>query len=120
MVAITTILAASAAFELVAAAPTYGKQNSGPKSPKSWKHHGGSPKNNSLLVQLGPRPYYLVDELDDGPLKDKLDSCKNEPKSTSSFSISHRGAPLEFPEHSRQGYDAAARMGAGEIQIRRE
>lgn len=114
MVAITTILAASAAFELAIAAPTYGKQNNGPKSNKPWKHHGGPPKDDGILVQLGPRPYYLVDELDDGPLKDKLDSCKNEPKSTSSFSISHRGAPLEFPEHSRQGYDAAARMGAGE------
>jgi glycerophosphoryl diester phosphodiesterase len=114
MVAITSILAASVAFELAIAVPTYGKHNNGTKSPKPWKHHGGPPKNNSLLVQLGPRPYYLVDELDDGPLKDKLDSCKNEPKSTSSFSISHRGAPLEFPEHSRQGYNAAARMGAGE------
>jgi glycerophosphoryl diester phosphodiesterase len=115
MVAFTTILAASAAVELAIAAPTYGKQNHpGPKSPKPWKHHGGPPTDNGLLVQLGPRPYYLVDELDDGDLKDKLDSCKNEPKSTSSFSISHRGAPLEFPEHSRQGYDAAARMGAGE------
>ena len=72
-------------------------------------------RGDALLVQLGPRPYYLVDEMDEGDLKDKLESCKNEPKSTSSFSISHRGAPLEFPEHSRQGYDAAARMGAGEI-----
>lgn len=51
--------------------------------------------------------------MDDGPLKQKLESCKEEPKSTSSFSISHRGAPLMFPEHSKQGYDAAARMGAG-------
>ena len=101
----------SAAVELASAAPALLKA---PKSPKPWKHHGGPPKDNGLLVQLGPRPYYLVDELDDGDLKDKLDSCKNEPKSTSSFSISHRGAPLEFPEHSRQGYDAAARMGAGE------
>lgn len=113
MVAITTILAASAAVELAVAAPALLKA---PKSPKPWKHHGGPPKDNGLLVQLGPRPYYLVDELDDGDLKDKLDSCKNEPKSTSSFSISHRGAPLEFPEHSRQGYDAAARMGAGIIE----
>ncbi|KAM0700939.1 hypothetical protein Q7P35_012661 [Cladosporium inversicolor] len=113
MVAISTILAASAAVELAIAAPALLKA---PKSPKPYKHHGGPPKDNGLLVQLGPRPYYLVDELDDGDLKDKLDSCKNEPKSTSSFSISHRGAPLEFPEHSRQGYDAAARMGAGIIE----
>lgn len=54
--------------------------------------------------------------MDAGPLKDKLTSCKEQPKSTSSFSISHRGAPLMFPEHSRQGYEAAIRMGAGIIE----
>lgn len=68
----------------------------------------------NINVQLGPRPYYLVDNMDEGPLKEKLESCKEEPKSTSSFSISHRGAPLMFPEHSKEGYHAAARMGAGE------
>jgi glycerophosphoryl diester phosphodiesterase len=112
MLSVTTLLSAMAAFELAMAAPIVGRT---PSPPKSWKHHGGPTRGDALLVQLGPRPYYLVDELDEGDLKDKLESCKNEPKSTSSFSISHRGAPLEFPEHSRQGYDAAARMGAGEI-----
>lgn len=116
MVAFTTVLALSAAVELAVAAPTYGKNLGNKKGPRPWKHHGGPPKDNGLLVQLGPRPYYLVDDMEDSPLKEKLDSCKNEPKSTSSFSVSHRGAPLEFPEHSRQGYDAAARMGAGKAQ----
>lgn len=116
MVGFTTVLALSAAVELAVAAPTYGKNPGNKKGPKPWKHHGGPPKDNGLLVQLGPRPYYLVDDMEDSPLKEKLDSCKNEPKSTSSFSVSHRGAPLEFPEHSRQGYDAAARMGAGIIE----
>jgi glycerophosphoryl diester phosphodiesterase len=32
------------------------------------------------------------------------------------FSIAHRGAPLQFPEHSRESYQAAARMGAGVIE----
>jgi glycerophosphoryl diester phosphodiesterase len=111
MFSATTILSAMAAFELAMAAPIESRT---PTPPKSYKHHGGPVRGDALLVQLGPRPYYLVDELDEGDLKDKLESCKNEPKSTSSFSISHRGAPLEFPEHSRQGYDAAVRMGAGE------
>ncbi|KAK3711967.1 hypothetical protein LTR37_009279 [Vermiconidia calcicola] len=58
---------------------------------------GGS---SGINVQLGPRPYFLVDDMDKGPLKRKLESCSEGPFSTSSFSISHRGAPLMFPEHS--------------------
>jgi glycerophosphoryl diester phosphodiesterase len=67
-------------------------------------------------VQLGPRPFYLVDKMSEGPLKSKLKSCSNGPFRTSLFSISHRGAPLQFPEHTREGYLAAARMGAGIIE----
>ncbi|KAK3068382.1 hypothetical protein LTR53_014096 [Teratosphaeriaceae sp. CCFEE 6253] len=78
--------------------------------------HHGSAFGSGINVQLGPRPFYLVDNMDAGPLKDKLESCSNGPFSTSSFSISHRGAPLMFPEHSREGYVAAARMGAGIIE----
>jgi glycerophosphoryl diester phosphodiesterase len=32
------------------------------------------------------------------------------------FSIGHRGAPLEFPEHTVESYLAAARMGAGRVE----
>lgn len=103
----TSLLIAAAALQLAAAGPT----PSGYHPKHEWQH-----KKNDILVQLGPRPYYLVDNMDNSTLKSKLESCKNEPKSTSSFSISHRGAPLEFPEHSKQGYDAAARMGAGIIE----
>jgi glycerophosphoryl diester phosphodiesterase len=72
-------------------------------------HHNGRIEN----VQVGVRPYYLIDGMDDSPLKTKLEQCKNGPFYTSKFSISHRGAPLEFPEHSKESYTAAARMGAG-------
>lgn len=65
--------------------------------------------------QLGPRPFYLVDKMKDGPLKAKLSAC-TEPFRKSDFSIAHRGAPLQFPEHSRESYLAAARMGAGVIE----
>lgn len=64
-------------------------------------------------VQLGPRPFYLVDDMDDGPLKEKLKSCQAGPFQASAWSIAHRGAPLQFPEHTRESYIAAARMGAG-------
>jgi glycerophosphoryl diester phosphodiesterase len=67
-------------------------------------------------VQLGPRPFFLVDKLDDGPLKEKLASCKSGPFKRTGFSIGHRGAPLQFPEHTEESYRAAARMGAGIVE----
>lgn len=66
-------------------------------------------------VQLGPRPFWLVSDMDDGELKEKLAACTG-PFKVSAFSISHRGAPMQFPEHTREGYLAAARMGAGVIE----
>ena len=69
-------------------------------------------------VQLGPRPFYLVDELDPSKLKRQLQHCARSKKSyrSSDFSIGHRGAPLQFPEHTRESYVAAARMGAGILE----
>ncbi|KAF9892072.1 hypothetical protein FE257_002478 [Aspergillus nanangensis] len=68
-------------------------------------------------IQVGPRPYYLIDHMSDGPLKRKLESCSEQPITHApAFSISHRGAPLQFPEHSREGMLAGARMGAGIIE----
>ncbi|MCC8937894.1 glycerophosphodiester phosphodiesterase [Bradyrhizobium sp. Arg68] len=66
-------------------------------------------------AQLGPRPFYLVDKMKDGPLKQQLAQCTG-PFHRSDFSIGHRGAALQFPEHSREAYLAAARMGAGVIE----
>jgi hypothetical protein len=60
--------------------------------------------------------FYLVEGMDDGALKHRLKQCEAGPFYTSRFSISHRGAPLEFPEHSRESYEAARRMGAGIIE----
>lgn len=69
-----------------------------------------------VAVQLGPRPFYLVEGLDEGPLKEKLASCAAGPFQRSTFSIGHRGAPLQFPEHTKESYEAAAVMGAGVIE----
>jgi glycerophosphoryl diester phosphodiesterase len=65
--------------------------------------------------QIGPRPFYLVDKMKDGPLKQQLSQCTG-PFRKTDFSIGHRGAALEFPEHTRESYIAAARMGAGIIE----
>jgi len=76
------------------------------------------PAAGSLPVQLGPRPYFLVDDMSDGPLKRKLQACAaRTPRfQPTLLSIGHRGAPLQFPEHTRESYLAAARMGAGVIE----
>lgn len=75
-----------------------------------------APRREPLNVQVGPRPYYLVDDMDESPLKKKLESCMEKPLKKSSFSIGHRGAPLQFPEHTQESYEAAARMGAGIVE----
>ena len=67
-------------------------------------------------VQLGPRPEFLVNDMDKGWLKYKLASCKNRKARPSKFSIGHRGAPLQFPEYTLESYVAAARMGAGILE----
>lgn len=65
-------------------------------------------------VQLGPRPYFLVDNMDAGPLKDKLASCAELPMRPTNFSIGHRGGgTLQIPEETRESLVAGPRMGAG-------
>jgi glycerophosphoryl diester phosphodiesterase len=73
---------------------------------------------SNLAVELGPRPFYLVEDMDASPLKRKLQECaaKKLNYRSTNFSIGHRGAALQFPEHTRQSYEAAARMGAGVIE----
>jgi glycerophosphoryl diester phosphodiesterase len=67
-------------------------------------------------AELGPRPFYLVEGMDEGPLKEKLLECKDGPFQKTDFSIGHRGAALQFPEHSDVSYKAGARMGAGIVE----
>ncbi len=67
-------------------------------------------------VQLGPRPLFLVDSMDEGKLKEQLENCAGNTFESSKFSIGHRGAPLQFPEHTKESYMAAARMGAGIVE----
>lgn len=68
------------------------------------------------VVELGPRPDFLVHQMKSSPLKDKLLLCAQRSFEQTQFSIGHRGASLMFPEHTAQSYTAAARMGAGIIE----
>ncbi|MFZ5556164.1 MAG: glycerophosphodiester phosphodiesterase family protein [Pseudomonadota bacterium] len=67
-------------------------------------------------VQLGPRPFYLVEGMEESRLKNRLMQCAKGPFYKTDFSIGHRGAALQFPEHSDVSYRAAARMGAGIVE----
>lgn len=79
--------------------------------------NGHTNRNDSYLVSLGPRPYYIINNMTDGPLKEKLQSCENKPVHINQFSIGHRGGgTLQFPEETRQSEDAGARMGAGVLE----
>ncbi len=79
-------------------------------------HRGDGPEWREDSVQLGPRPFYLVEGMDDGALKRKLQSCEGKPVKRTNFSIAHRGAPLQFPEHTKEAYEAGARLGAGIVE----
>jgi len=80
------------------------------------KTRGPRVPGSEINVQLGPRPYYLVDSMQESALKTTLQACSEGPFRTSDFVIGHRGAPLQFPEHTRESYLAAARMGAGILE----
>lgn len=78
--------------------------------------HGDRQGRSDQSVQLGPRPFFLVQGMDAGPLKSKLLRCQNGPFRRTDFSIAHRGAALQMPEHTREAYEAGARMGAGIVE----
>ena len=85
------------------------------RSSGAHKHHDErtQPIRN---IQVGPRPFYLVEAMDDGPLKTLLERCSEGPFHSSDFSIGHRGAALQFPEETKESLEAGARMGAGILE----
>jgi len=67
-------------------------------------------------IEVGPRPDFLIEKMTNSALKDELRACAGKQVLRTLFSIGHRGAPLQFPEHTRESYSAAAKMGAGIIE----
>lgn len=77
-----------------------------------YKNHWRSKQN----VQLGPRPFFLVEDMKKSELKSALQQCSEGPFYKTKFSIGHRGAALQFPEETKQSLQAAAKMGAGILE----
>lgn len=67
-------------------------------------------------LHLGVRPLYLISQMAHSPLRTALEECQLQPMQRHAFSIGHRGAPLQFPEHSRESYVAAIQQGAGIVE----
>lgn len=114
----------TALFDASFAAPQWGKSWSNGWGNNGWGQGGqpaqqpehDTPKSN-YYVSLGPRPFYLVDNMTDSDLKTKLQSCANGPFDITSFTIGHRGgATLQFPEEDTINANAGARMGAGILE----
>ncbi|KAJ9628059.1 hypothetical protein H2203_003281 [Taxawa tesnikishii (nom. ined.)] len=99
-------------------APNKGGWN--PSGPPGWRGPGNTPPApaaDDYYVSLGPRPYYIIDNMTDSALKTKLQSCENGPFSVTAFTIGHRGGgTLQFPEETAQSEQAGARMGAGILE----
>jgi glycerophosphoryl diester phosphodiesterase len=81
---------------------------------------GGARGNAALskrAAQPGPRPFFLVEDMNPSALKTRLQACaRSSSFRAADFSIGHRGAALQFPEHTKESYEAAARMGAGIVE----
>lgn len=76
----------------------------------------GAVSHAQVAAQLGPRPFFLTEAMTDSPLKSRLQQCQGQVFYPNKLSIGHRGAPLQFPEHTRESYIAAAKMGAGMLE----
>ncbi len=104
------------AAALAAVAPLSAQADGNDRYERRGQQDEDGRNRNDASIQLGPRPFYLVDGMDDGPLKHRLMQCKDGPFRRTDFSIGHRGAALQFPEHTKESYEAGARQGAGIVE----
>ncbi|MEO3736403.1 glycerophosphodiester phosphodiesterase family protein [Shewanella baltica] len=74
------------------------------------------PANKPVPAQVGERPLFLVRQMQDSTLKTRLEQCTTDNFYRSEFSIGHRGAPMQFPEHTKESYQAAIDSGAGIVE----
>lgn len=111
--AIVTNLSVFTATALLSIAACAGKHSDDDRKPH---HHERDHFSRHQQVELGLRPFYLIEDMDSSRLKKKLQACEKKTVRKTDFSIGHRGAPLQFPEHTKESYEAAAKMGAGILE----
>lgn len=71
---------------------------------------------NKVVAHVGLRPLFLINQMPESKLKTTLAQCKNNTFYRSDFSLGHRGAPMQFPEHTKESYQAAIDSGAGIVE----
>jgi hypothetical protein len=72
-----------------------------PKGPGHGHGKGLGHSGAIKRIHLGPRPFWLIEQMEDSPLKRKLESCTEMEMRPSAWSISHRGGgTLQFPEET--------------------
>ncbi|MCL1122948.1 glycerophosphodiester phosphodiesterase [Shewanella surugensis] len=86
------------------------------KHPKDDIETNAQNHQKAPLAQVGVRPFYLLSKLDDPELKGRLEQCTNKPFYRTEFALGHRGASMQFPEHSKESYQAAIDSGAGIVE----
>ena len=67
----------------------------------------------------GDRVKFLVNDMEESPLKMALDGCLDDATLKAfahPFSIGHRGACLQYPEHTMESYVASMYQGAGIVE----
>jgi|APFre7841882724_1041349.scaffolds.fasta_scaffold02891_4 glycerophosphoryl diester phosphodiesterase len=107
----------STAFAVISSfAPLASADRDNDRDDDRGRHHEVRDRHRGNPAQLGDRPFYLVDGMDEGRLKNRLMQCKAGPFYQTDFSIAHRGAALQFPEHTKESYEAGARQGAGIVE----
>ena len=74
------------------------------------------PASKPVPAQVGERPLFLVRQMQASTLKTRLEQCTTDNFYRSEFSIGHRGAPMQFPEHTKESYQAAIDSGAGIVE----
>ena len=80
-----------------------------------------APRNYTqpVTASIDARPAWLVNNMAPSPLKTTLSTCLADASfvpTPKDFSIGHRGAALQFPEHTAESYTAAIKMGAGIVE----
>ncbi|KAL2069362.1 hypothetical protein VTL71DRAFT_15700 [Oculimacula yallundae] len=109
---IVNLAVAGVLAQTVSALPTEWHYQNHPED-----HDYENPMSKHYTVSYDPRPFYIINNMTDSPLKEELQSCENGPFSVTGFSIGHRGgATLQFPEETVENTIAGARMGAGILE----